>query len=83
MCIICSKDSDRGHLCLPHARNIRYSHNYGSSLTFTDNNMEKVNEDVQSLLITCAAYIQNRTDIIRNVNNLAHYNKAAVNGIFK
>jgi hypothetical protein len=56
---------------------------YGNSLTFTDNNMEKVNEDVQNLLVTHAAHIQNRTDIIRNVNNLAHYKKAAVSGIFK
>ena len=48
-------------------------HNYGNSLTFTDNNMENVNEDVQNLLVTRAAYSQNRTDIIRNVNNLAHY----------
>jgi hypothetical protein len=56
-------------------------HNYGNSLT-SDNNMGKVNEDIQSLLVTCAAYNQIRNDIIRNVNNLAHY-KAAVNGIFK
>jgi len=45
--------------------------------------MEKVNEDVHNLLVTCAAYIQNRTDIIRNVHNLAHPNNVAVNGIFK
>lgn len=45
--------------------------------------MQKINEDVQNLLVTRAAYSQNRTDIIRNVNNLAHYKKAAVNGIFK
>jgi hypothetical protein len=57
-------------------------HNYGNSLT-SDNNMGKFNEDIQSLLVTSAAYNCIRTDIIRNVNNLADYNKAAVNGIFK